>query len=255
MFSSLGALAGGGIGLGLGGPAGAAAGLGFGGGIGGLMDGSPSYTAPTFSDINLQTTNPALYAQLMKESAAADQAMQLYNQRRQGPTYAEQQNIAQNMNSAYGRQAQMGQLGSAVGASQGADAEAQLRGQLAQKAFSEQQQLLAQATQSQRQYTSDYSAAQQGSLAPLTQQAQYNYQGALQNEQGQNQFMSGLVNGGLSLYGNQQNTAALQGLQGGMAAPNMFAGANPYTPSYSSGVPTYSSQPQYSLGNYNYGGR
>lgn len=185
------------------GPAGTVIGAGVGGVLGGMFDSSPD--APTFSDINLQTANPALYAELMKESALADQATALYNQRMQGPTFAEKAQVSDQQSQLAHQLAARGALGSSVGANQQSDVGARLNSQLAKEAFQQQQALLQQAQQAHAQYTQMYAQAQNQVMQPQL----LNYQNAMGQQQAGNQFYSGLLNGGMQLYGNQQNAQTM----------------------------------------------
>lgn len=251
LFSTLGGIGGAALGS-FGGWGGAIAGYGAGSGLGGLADGSDPYKAPSFSDVDLKTANPELWAQLQKELALADESERLYNQRQQGMNYQERTGLNEALSGAAHRQANMGQLGSAVGNAQMADAEARLRSNIAQRAFGEQQQLLAASQQARAGYAEHLLSGQQASLNPMTQQAQMNYQNQLAEEQAKNQFSSGLMGAGLSLYGNQQNMNAMKdmnnqrvaamyqtGIPSGYSGPMQRGNSGGYQPSFGYQTPTW----------------
>jgi hypothetical protein len=218
------------------------AGIGAAGMLKGMLEDSPEYNAPSFADIDLQKENPELWKELQRELALADQAEALYNNRRKGATFSEKQEMQDSINSLLQRQGSMGQLGSAVGASQAVSAENLLRSRIAERAFREEQALLGQSMNARRSYLGDVSSAQQAVMAPLQQKAQAEYQNAQQEQMGMNQMFSGLFNGGLSAYGNQQNVDAMRAIsannpyrsmgassyQGPMA--NSYQGPMGYTP-------------------------
>lgn len=262
LFSTLGGIAGGIGGAFVGGPGGALAGYGAGSSLGGLTDGQDPYKAPSFSDIDLKSANPELWAQLQKELALADESEKLYHQRQEGMNYSERAGLNESLAGVTGRQAQMGQLGSAVGNAQMADAEARLRSNLAQRAFQEQQQLLEASQQARAQYAQHLLGGQQAVLSPMTQQSQMNYQNQMAEEQAKNQFNSGLLGAGLSFYGNQQNMSAMKDMNDqriaamyqtgvpydGYSGPMQRGNSGGYQPSFGYETPTFGSSQNY--GNY-----
>lgn len=236
LFSTLGSIGGGIGGAFIGGPGGAIAGAGAGGALGGMADGSDEYTAPSFADIDLASANPELWKQLQQISAQADEAEKLYHARQQGMTYAEKTGLQSGLSNIAHTQAQRGQLGSAVGNAQQADAEARIRSSIAQRAFQEQQALQQNAMQQRQQYAQQFLGAQQAVLNPMQQAAQMNFQSNQANNQAQNQFYSGLFNAGAGLYGQNQNIDAMSAYRQNNPSPYSYGvtGNSPYPSPYTS---------------------
>lgn len=234
-LGALGSLAGAGIGFATGGPMGAFVGSGAGGALGNILSGSDEYSAPSFSDIDLQTENPELWKELVAISRQADEAERLYNQRRQGMTYEEKVGMEQGAANVAQRQAVTGQLGSAVGNSQQASAESQIRASIAERAFREQQALQQNAMAQRQAYAQALLSGQQAVLQPMQQQAQTNFQSQQAESAAQNQFFSGLFNSGMSGLAQNNNVAAMR----------EYRAANPSPYSYGLGTPQSAGMPMY----------
>jgi hypothetical protein len=230
---------------------GTAIGAGVGAITGGLFGGHKSYQSPHFSDIDLQRENPELWAQLQSLGAMADHAEALYNQKVQNDAIDQARQVGQGVASVNDRLAHSGLLGTSAGLSNASDSESRLRTAIAQKAYMEQQQALQQAQSLRSNYLNQYSAAQQGAMAPLQQQAQINFQNDNANSAARNQFISGglsALGNAYGQYNNQQNMNAQRAddrafystlYGGGTAAPAYGAPASYGVTSYS-GVPSSS---------------
>ena len=205
------------------GPAGTMAGAAIGGGAGGLFDSNDvgPYRSPSFADIDLAKENPELYAELMKVSAAADQAQRLYDQRNRGMNEMEVQQLAAGRANMSNNLANRGLLGTSAGLAAETGAEGQIRAQIAARAFQEQQALAQAAQQAHQGLFQDYMQAQNQVMNPMHQAAQANWENQNAINQGNNQFYGGLINGGMSLAGNMYNMNQMQGMQDNKLAGQM----------------------------------
>ncbi len=205
------------------GPVGTVAGGALGGAVGGLFDESDvgPYKSPSFSDIDLAKENPELYAELMKVSAAADEAQALYDQRNRGMSNLEAQQYASAKSNSEARLANQGLLGTSAGSSAQAGVEQQVLAQIAARAVQEQQALAQNNQAAHSALFQDYMAAQNQVVNPMQNAAYANWQNANQIHQGNNQFYGGLINGGMALAGNAYNMNQMQGMQDNKLAGQM----------------------------------
>ncbi len=158
-----------------------------------LFGDDPQPEAPLFSDINLQTENPELYAQLMQYDAAIKQAQDAYRARSGGILPQEQRYLDQSLNQQREQQAGLGILGSGTANNQQAQMQMQLRDAIAQRAFQEQQ---AMQQNIQGMMGNRFNMSRQA-LNDVMQQRMGGYQGEMADQQAGNQFWSGLASGGL----------------------------------------------------------
>lgn len=211
----LGSLLGMGLGAGagalVGGPMGAGVGASIGGGLGTILgnSGAGDFQSPSFSDINLATENPELYQQIMQLDSVANQAEQQYQQRAQGPTAYENNELNQSRVTSQNQLASQGLLGTSAGVSAEEGTQQQVQAQIAQRAAAQQNADLQQALASRQAVVNATAQGQQQVFNPMMTGAQMNYQNALNQSQAQNQFGSGLINGGIALGANAYNNAQL----------------------------------------------
>ncbi len=258
-----GAAGGAATGAAIGGPYGAVIG-GVAGGLYGLFSTPDDYISPSFSDINLQSENPELYAQLLKLRAVEALAKQEYDTRRQGATYQEEQDYARGLSNSRDIQASQGLLGTSVGNSQMTATNNQLRGAIAERALREKEALYNNYQQAAMQ---NFNATRQGLMDVMGQRtgaAEMNYKNGLAEQEGNNQFIYNGLRAYQTADQNQANLAYQQQLQQnspfGQGYGTYGYGASipqanyemPTMNPYSQGVPGMS-QPQYGLGgNYRY---
>lgn len=244
LFTGLGTVAGGVGGAFLGGPMGAMAGASLGGGLGGMLEApdapelsqikfSPdSLKSYNFDDISLARDNPELYAQLMKNSLLIDQANQILNTRRQGMSPEEQRTLRETKNNMTARLAAQGLIGDPVAEQALADSEAKIRERASAQAYQDklgamqmlaglQQQQYGNLAQGQNAIMganeNNRNASLQRDLAMAGRDMQQ-FQDQVSQNQGRNQFYSGLLNGGLSMAGNAYNQSQMQDFQSAQAA-------------------------------------
>jgi hypothetical protein len=218
----------------------------------GLMKKPAQYNSPNYDDIDLARDNPLLYAELQKYEQIGNELEAQYNQRRTGPSNSEMRMFddaqAQQNNQLQAR----GSLGGSTALLASRDLHDNFQNQVMQRAFQEQQQMLAQLSAQRAQQAQLYGNAQNSVMQNLSQQAMADYQGKMAQDQARNQFFSGLMGGGMGLMGSGmqanavgKNTAALQQQQG--AYQGVPQGPNPYQPA---------PMPSYQFGQYSpYGGR
>lgn len=195
----------------IGGPGGALAGASIGAGVGGIFgnSGAGQFQSPAFSDINLATENPELYQQIMQLSQVADQAEAQYQQRAQGPTAYENNELNLARSQSQNQLASQGLLGTSAGLSAEQGTQQQVQAQIAQRAMQQQQMDLQQALASRQAVAQATAQGQQQVFNPMMQQAKMNYGNAQQQSQAQNQLYSGIMQGGIGLAGNLYNNAQL----------------------------------------------
>lgn len=254
-----GAAGGAALGGSVGGPYGAAIGA-VGGGLYGFFSTPDDYVSPSFSDINLQSENPELYAQILQLRAIQKQATDAYNARRLGMTDLEQRDLAAGLSNSRDIQSSQGLLGSSVGNSQMADTDARLRGAIANRALQEQGQLFGQMQGAAQGNFSATNQALNEIMAAKQGAAQMNYKTGMDQNAGNTAFIQSGLNAYQTASNNQNNEAFRQQLlqnspyyNSGYGGPvyNSIPLAAPqqnYNP-YSAGVP--GNQPR--LGNYSYG--
>lgn len=222
------------------GPAGTVVGAGVGGALGGMLGKDNSFSAPSFSDIDLASANPQLWAELQRMNATVGEAERLYNARRQGPSELELRQYGQARSNMQDQQAQQGLLGTSAGLSAEADSDARLQGAIRERAFQEQQSLFNNMAQQRAAYEQAIMGAQNQIVNPQMQAAQINYQQAQENDAARNQFYSGLATAGAGMYANNQNMAAMdkrmaqqQAMYPSIYQPNYNPyGAPPASPGY-----------------------
>lgn len=232
-WNALGAIGGGTIGGVFGGPMGALAGASLGGGLGGLFGGNDVPNAPRLSDVDLERDAPELYKRLREQDAQVQEALRLYNERRSGPTAQEQRQLGQQDSQTFSSLNNQGMLGSSDAYAIQANNHQQGLDAIRDRAFREQAALLGGVQNAQQGLYQNTLGAYQAALNPSV----MNYQAAMQNSQGQNQFNSGLINGGLGALGNYMNTQQLADAYGqrGQGLPPGFAQSsyqNPYIQGY-----------------------
>lgn len=185
-----------GAGFAIGGPVGGLMGAGLGGGISNALFGGPG-DAPTYGDINLQKENPELWKELEELKAATSEYQSALTRRRSGPTPNEMIQKREAEDQIQAGLANRGLVGSSAGTGLMADAEARLSAQIQERAFQEEQQLMAAKTQAQAQYLNSL----QGGLHMAMEPRMASYQNDQQEDMAKNQLYSGLFNSGLALYG------------------------------------------------------
>lgn len=213
------------------------AGAGAGGALAGLFSGSSD--VPNYSDIDLKKDNPELWKQLQELKALTSEYERLYSQRRQGQTAAEKIQVEDSRSQLKDQLSNRGLVGSSAGAGMMGDYEARLQAAIAERAFQEEQQLLAALQNSRASYMNMLTGGQQMAMQPMM--AEYGAQ--MGEDQARNQFFSGLFNSGLNLYASK-NLGALN--TGSNAQPTIvdMGDDTPYT-RYGSqpGAPTLPGMP------------
>lgn len=226
------------------GPIGAGVGalIGLGGSIFGMTQGSPQYNGGSYSDISLENENPELYRELLKVRFAADQAEQMYNARRQGPTDLESRQFAQDRAHAQQQMANQGLLGTSAGIAGLADTDARLRGAIADRAFKEQQALAQNAMAARMQETQMTAQAQNAIMASKQHSGDQSFNSANAEDAARNQFFSGLMNSGAGAYQAYQNQNMLSNMQNNQQSYQ----STPYIPQSNYSAPSFGQG--YSLG-------
>lgn len=205
------------------------------GGIGslvGMFTGNDD--APTYADINLQRDNPDLWRELQQLQAMSKEYERLYARRQMGPTAQEKAQAEQGRSRNEEQLATRGMLGSSTGNRLQADYNAQIMNAIQQRAFQEQQQLLAAQMQAKQAYAQQFGQAQQGAL----QAAMGQFQNKQQGHQAQNQFFGGLFNAGVGMMGNQMYADQMNAAQA-KARPNYYSQGVP------GAAPSYAMAPVY----------
>jgi len=189
-----GAASGAATGFTLGGPIGAAV-----GGVAGLLGGffgtadTPEYSLASVE--SLRSSNPELYNQLMQIKYMQAEAQRAADQK--GINSAERIGMDDARSSLRSQQANRGLAGSSAAGQQQADLTNRLMAQQQQRAIGQEIARRQQAAQLSGQFL-------QQSHAILQPQATQKYAGAQAEAEGQNKFLSGLVNAGLNFYGNNE---------------------------------------------------
>jgi len=199
-----GAIGGASLGFSIGGPWGAAIG-GAAGGLLGIFAGSGD--GPSLADVDLQRDNPDLWRELQQLQAMSMQYERLYAQRRMGPTAQERSQVQEGRGRMEEQQATLGMAGSSTGSRIMGEYNNQAMAAIQQRAFQEQQQLLAAQMQSKQMYAQQLAQGQQNALQSKMGQ----FQNQQQNSADRNQFMSGLVNAGIGMYGTNQYIDSMNG--------------------------------------------
>jgi hypothetical protein len=171
-----------------------AGGLGLVGGLANMFRGSPQFNAPTLDSLRRQ--NPELYNALMdirRQSAVYEQMAS----QRQGVSPLQRQMMADQGSQINQQMANRGLVGSSAGTQMQADARSRMMNQALQQAFQERQALMGASQGANQAFLGGFGQA----VAPQMQQEMARYQQEMGNRQAQNQFFSGLVGGGLNLYG------------------------------------------------------
>lgn len=187
-------------------------GVGAAGSLFGMFKGSPKLERP-----NLARDNPELWAQLEELKAQREELDRLYDQRRQGATAGEIAGMAQARSEMGEKMGNLGLVGSSAGAQMMGGYDAKLIDGLYDRIFREQQALMQARQQAQGNYLNAYSGAYGNEASFLNGQAQ----AQAAEDMARNQFFGGLVNSGMSLYGNNQYLDAMKSM-----------GPNPYLRRY-----------------------
>ncbi len=199
--------AGAGVGAQVGGGYGAIIGGAIGAGVGFFQgdDEEPTFTAPSFSDIDLQTENPELYEDLMEMYAQADALEREYLSRQAGPSYLDRAEIADVNSGIQNRMSHQGILGSSVGVAAAADADTMLREKINERAMQEAQQMKAAWFAQQNAAMNAKRAMQQDVMSGLMAEKTGQYTADREDVAANNQFYSGLFNGGMQMAGTAYN--------------------------------------------------
>ncbi len=220
----------------VGGPYGAIIGgaLGFGAGMLQGDDKNPTFTAPSFSDIDLQTENPELYEELMKAYAAADEMENAYRARRAGPNYSDNAEMAEVNSGIQQRLAHQGLLGSSVGVAAAADADTMLRERINERAMQEAERLRAAWMAQQAGNANFKRQMQQDVMSGMMAEKTGQYQADREDLAANNQFYSGLFNGGMQMGGTALNNARMDDLYSKYRSPAVYGQPAPnyYAPTY-----------------------
>ena len=238
---------------------GAAAGSAFGpwgtaiGGVAGLLGGffgtadTPEYSLASVE--SLRSSNPELYNQLMQIKYMQAEAQRAADQK--GINSAERIGMDDARSSLRSQQANRGLAGSSAAGQQQADLTKRLMAQQQQRAIGQEIARRQQAAQLSGQFL-------QQSTGILQPQASQQYAGAQAEAQGQNQFLSGLVNAGLNFYGNSEYIKNMPQTPGraGAQASEYAGGGVPSMPQLQQNFGTAFPGPQYSSGprQYSFGG-
>jgi len=174
--------------------AGVAMGVGAAGSLANMFRKSPQYSAPTMEMLRRQ--NPELYQALMAMRRQSEIFGQMADAR-QGITPLQQQLMGQQQSQIMQQMANRGLVGSSAGTQMQADARARMMNQALAQAMQERQALMGAQLGANQAFIGSTSQA----MAPLQQQQQMQLQQDLANRQAQNQFFSGLMGGGMNLYG------------------------------------------------------
>lgn len=236
------------------------------GGLYGLFSTPDDYTSPSFSDINLQSENPELYAQLLQLRAIQSQAQREYDTRRMGMTAQEESDYYKGMANSRDVQSSQGLLGTSVGNSQMTNTNNLLRGAIADRALKEREQLFGNLQSATQNNFNGTNQALQEIMALKSGAGQMNYNQGLQQTQGNTAFIQSGLNAYQTANNNDQNNQFRQQLLNqspfaGYGGPGGYG--NPYAPvpqsnfsqpqmnPYSQGVPGYGYQ-RANLGSYTY---
>lgn len=235
----------------------------------------------SFADINLARDNPAMYAELQKNSLLIKQAQDILNARSAGMTALEQRNMQQTMGNMSSRLASQGLIGDPIAEQTRADQENKIRQQAAENAYNQRSQMMGQlSSMNQGQIAGTQGALQsvmnvnlanrQASMdrdAAMAGRQMAGYQAGMDKYGQQQSLYGGLLNGGLGYLGNnynmQQNMAAQQAQSDKQDAlmrdiyinnPNGSRPSSMYSqPGYSMPQSSYANQTQtYNLGGYSF---
>jgi hypothetical protein len=223
----------------------------------GMMKGRQKYNSPNYNDIDLAKDNPALYAELMKYQQMVQAQEALYNQRGTGPTMSEERARSQQLADMRSSLAARGSLGGSTEFLAQQDLNARFQDEVAQRTFQQQQAMMQQLAAMKGNQYNMYAQAQGDIMNKLTNEAMMDYQSRQAQDQARNQFFSGLMSGGMGLYGAKIGADASTKNAAILAAQNArYQGVPTYQPNPAPHLlplyPTYQ-QPQQSPMQYQYG--
>lgn len=175
------------------------------GSLAGIFRHDPQYTSPTFNDVHLERDNPELWQELQNLNGVVTQLQKAYDSRRAGLTPLEQGQLNEERSGIQSREANQGLLGSSAGMAAEGDIMSRAHNAADQRAQMESNALLQQLMSGRQGYLQAFGGAQNADLARMVDQAKTRYNAQVGNNQAQNQFFSGILNGGMGLYGLSQN--------------------------------------------------
>lgn len=245
-YSTGGAVAGGVAGAAIGGPAGAMIGAGIGGSLGGMLKPREKYKSPSFADIDLARDNPALFAELQKYEQLGSRLEALYNQRRTGPSAAEQRMKEGALQDQRQNMASRGLLGGSTSMLAEQDLNRRFQEDVMARSAAEQQALMGQLLAQRQNQIGLMSGAQNAIMGNLGQEAMTDYNSRVANDQARNQFFMGLAQGGMGLYGANQQANAMNANTAALAAQRQAYAGVPQAGAYAP-PPVLMQQPAYQM--------
>jgi hypothetical protein len=215
----------------------------------GMMKPRQKYTSPNYNDIDLSRDNPALYAELQKYEEMGKQLEALYNQRKTGPNASEMRMRDQAMADQRASLAARGSLGGSTELLAGQDLNQRFQDEVMQRAFQEQQALMAQRLAQGQAQAGMFANAQQNIYGNMANANMLDYQSRMAQDQARNQMFSGLMGAGIGAYGANQQAGAMAANTAALQAQNQAYQGIPQQPQYQM-APAYAA-PAYQPNPYN----